>query len=51
MFDLTVAGLIVGIISILSGIAILKWPRLLTYIAAIYLIIIGIVAIIFVLLR
>ncbi|MFC1983987.1 DUF3096 domain-containing protein [Chloroflexota bacterium] len=50
MFDTTIAGLVVGIISILTGTAILKWPHLLAYIAAIYLIIVGIVAIIYVLL-
>ncbi|MFC1906219.1 DUF3096 domain-containing protein [Chloroflexota bacterium] len=51
MFDLTIAGLIIGIISILTGIVIFKWPQFLAFIAATYLIIVGIVAIIYVLLR
>ena len=50
MFDLTIAGIIVGAISIVSGIIIFKWPRLLAYIAATYLIIVGIIAILYVLL-
>ena len=50
MFDITTAGLVVGIISIITGITILIWPRLLAYIAATYLIIVGIVAILYVLL-
>ena len=50
MFDITTAGLVVGIISIITGIVIFVWPRLLAYIAAIYLIIVGIVAILYVLL-
>ncbi len=48
MFSITTAGLIVGIISIIVGIAILVRPRLLHYVAAAYLILMGIVAIIYV---
>ncbi len=51
MFDITTAGLIVGILSIITGIIIFAWSRLLAYIAATYLIIVGIVAILYVLLR
>ncbi len=50
MFDITTAGLVVGIISIITGIVIFVWPRLLAYIDATYLIIVGIVTILYVLL-
>lgn len=49
MFDITTAGLIVGIISIITGIVIFAWSRLLAYITATYLIIVGIIAILYVL--
>jgi hypothetical protein len=39
-------GLIGGIISILVGIIIIIWPRIIAYIIGIYLIVIGIIAII-----
>ena len=44
---LTTVGLIVGIISIIVGIVILVWPRLLHYVVAAYLIIMGIVAVLY----
>ena len=50
MFDITTAGLIVGIISIITGIVIFVWSRLLAYIAATYLIVVGIIAILYALL-
>ena len=43
---LQVSGLLVGIISVLFGILILIIPRILNYLIAIYLIVIGILAII-----
>jgi hypothetical protein len=39
-------GLIAGIISVVMGILILIWPRFLAYIVAIYLIVVGAIAII-----
>jgi uncharacterized membrane protein HdeD (DUF308 family) len=43
---LAVSGLIAGILTILVGIIIIAWPRVIAYIIGIYLIIIGIIAII-----
>ncbi|WP_343057396.1 DUF3096 domain-containing protein [Microbulbifer rhizosphaerae] len=43
--DMTLHFELVPVISLLSGIAILIWPRLLNYIVAIYLIIVGLVQI------
>ena len=40
-----IGGLVAGIISILVGIAVIAWPRILAYIVGIYLIIVGIIAI------
>ena len=48
--SLVTGGLIAGIISIIVGILILVWPRLIVYVIAAYLIIVGIVAILTVLL-
>jgi hypothetical protein len=39
-------GLIGGIITILVGIIVIIWPRIIAYIIGIYLIVIGIIAII-----
>ena len=44
-----VGGLIAGIITIVAGIIILVWPRVIAYIIGIYLIVIGLVAVIAVL--
>jgi uncharacterized membrane protein HdeD (DUF308 family) len=46
---LSVGGLVAGIISIVAGIVVLIWPKILAYIVGIYLIIIGAVAVITVL--
>jgi uncharacterized membrane protein HdeD (DUF308 family) len=40
------SGLITGIITIVAGIIVLIWPKVLTYIVGIYLIIVGLIAII-----
>lgn len=40
------SGLVAGIISILVGIIIIIWPRIIAYVIGIYLIIVGILAII-----
>jgi uncharacterized membrane protein HdeD (DUF308 family) len=46
---LSVGGLVAGIISIIAGIVVLIWPKILAYIIGIYLIIVGAVAVITVL--
>ncbi len=46
MLGLQISGLLVGIISVLFGILILVIPRILNYLIAIYLIVVGILAII-----
>jgi uncharacterized membrane protein HdeD (DUF308 family) len=46
---LSVGGLVAGIISIVAGVVVLIWPKILAYIIGIYLIIIGAVAVITVL--
>ena len=43
---LTAGGLVAGIITVGAGIIILLWPRIIAYIIGIYLIIIGIMALI-----
>jgi len=45
MFDLEIGGIIGGIISILFGIVIIVWPRLIAYLVGGWLIIIGVLAI------
>lgn len=45
MFDLAIGGIIGGIISILFGIVIIVWPRLIAYLIGGWLIIIGMLAI------
>ena len=46
MTNAEIGGLVAGIISILVGIAVIAWPRLLAYIVGIYLIVVGIIAIV-----
>jgi len=46
MTFLSVSGLIGGILAILAGIVVMIWPRILAYIIGIYLIIVGVLAII-----
>ncbi len=43
---LNVSGLIAGILAILGGIVVIVWPRILAYIIGVYLIIVGILAVI-----
>lgn len=43
---LPVGGLVAGILSIIAGIVVLVWPRVLAYIIGIYLIIVGLVGVI-----
>ena len=39
-------GLIIGILTLVAGIVVLMWPKILNYIVAIYLIVVGILGII-----
>ena len=50
MFDLATAGVIGGIISILVGIVIVVWPRIIAYVIGGWLIVVGVLAILYVLL-
>ena len=50
MFDLSVGSIIGGIISILVGIVIIVWPRIIAYVIGAWMIIIGVLAILYVLL-
>ncbi len=44
-----IGGLIAGIVAIAAGIIVLVWPRIITYILGIYLIIVGLITVIAVL--
>lgn len=48
MFDgmMSTGGLIAGIISIIVGILIIIWPRIIAYVIGIYLIVMGLIAIV-----
>ncbi len=41
-----VSGLLAGIIAIVSGIVIIIWPRIIAYILGIWLIVVGVLAVI-----
>ena len=43
---LEISGLVAGIISILVGVLVIVWPRVIAYVIGIYLIIIGIIGIV-----
>ena len=47
MPDLAVGGIIGGIISILVGIVIIVWPRIIAYVIGAWLIIVGVLAILY----
>jgi uncharacterized membrane protein HdeD (DUF308 family) len=44
--EISVTGLIAGIIAIVAGLIIIIWPRIIAYIIGIYLIIVGVLAVI-----
>ena len=50
MFDLAIGGVIGGIISILVGIVIIVWPRIIAYVVGGWLIVVGVLAILYMLL-
>jgi uncharacterized membrane protein HdeD (DUF308 family) len=46
MGALAISGLVAGIISIIVGIIIIIWPRVIAYIIGAYLVIVGIIALV-----
>jgi len=46
MPEIIVNGLVPGILAIIAGIIIIIWPRIIAYIVGVYLVVIGIIAII-----
>ena len=46
MFDIEVVGLIGGIISIVVGIVIIVWPRIIAFVIGGWLIVVGVLAVI-----
>ncbi len=46
MTNVEISGLVAGILSILVGIAVIAWPRILAYMVGIYLILVGIIVIV-----
>ena len=45
MFDISIGGLIGGIISIVVGIVIILWPRVIAYVIGGWLIVVGVLAV------
>ncbi len=46
MTHVEMSGLLAGILSIVAGVIVIVWPRVLAYIIGIYLIVIGVIAIV-----
>ena len=46
MNQLEISGLVAGIISIVVGIVVIIWPRIIAYIIGGYLVIVGIIAVV-----
>lgn len=46
MTHVEVSGLVGGLLSILAGIAVIVWPRIIAYVIGIYLIAVGIIAVV-----
>ena len=47
MFDIEVGGLIGGIISIVVGIVIIVWPRIIAFVIGGWLIVVGVLAVLY----
>jgi uncharacterized membrane protein HdeD (DUF308 family) len=45
MTNIEVSGLVGGLLSIFAGIAVIVWPRIIAYVIGVYLIVIGIIAV------
>jgi len=46
MDTFAVSGLVAGIITVVVGLLVLIWPRIIAYVVGIYLIVIGVIAIV-----
>ncbi len=46
MPSLVLGGIVGGIITIVAGVVVIVWPRILAYILGVYLIIVGVIAVI-----
>jgi uncharacterized membrane protein HdeD (DUF308 family) len=46
MNHLEISGLVAGIISIVVGIVVIVWPRIIAYVIGSYLVIVGIIAVV-----
>jgi uncharacterized membrane protein HdeD (DUF308 family) len=46
MNHVEISGLVAGIISIVVGIVVIAWPRIIAYIIGAYLVIVGIIAVV-----
>ena len=46
MTHVEISGMVAGIISILVGIVVIAWPRIIAYVIGVYLIIVGIIAVV-----
>jgi hypothetical protein len=47
MFDIEVGGLIGGIISIVVGIVIIVWPRIIAFVIGGWLVVVGVLAVVY----
>jgi uncharacterized membrane protein HdeD (DUF308 family) len=46
MNQVEISGLVAGIISIVVGIVVIVWPRIIAYIIGTYLVIVGVIAVV-----
>jgi uncharacterized membrane protein HdeD (DUF308 family) len=46
MTQVEISGMVAGIISIVVGVLVIAWPRIIAYIIGVYLIILGIIAVV-----
>jgi uncharacterized membrane protein HdeD (DUF308 family) len=46
MNQVEISGLVAGIMSIVAGIVVIVWPRIVTYIIGGYLVIVGLIAVV-----
>jgi uncharacterized membrane protein HdeD (DUF308 family) len=46
MNQVEISGLVAGIISIVAGIVVIVWPRIIAYIVGAYLVIVGVIALV-----
>ncbi len=46
MNQVEISGLVAGIISIVAGIVVIVWPRIIAYIIGAYLVVVGVIAVV-----